>query len=378
MTGAKRVIWLAGPFPPPLHGQAVYNAAFAAHLRQHGELRVLATGEGILSKLAGYGRILLAALFRMRREDVVYTSMPGQMAAWLFALVIAALRLRGIRHFVHHHSFRSIVLGPLPVMRAVAALGGRRQHHILLSPAMRDRFAALYLPGDAGSRAHALSNALLFCPETPTIPPRPWRPATLGHMSVLSRDKGVDVVIDLFRTLAPAHPDLRLVIAGPVADDTLRHEIRAAIVAFPGRIDDRGPVSGSGKEAFYRDIDLFLLPTRLVDEAEPLVMLESYATGVEFMGSDRGCIAERIRRPDRLLTGDAHIDAARILAVLEEAAADPEGTRQACGRHAARLHAQAVAEADALFGTMLAPPAAPLRKEVPADTRRAHDQDAYP
>lgn len=381
MTRAKRVIWLAGPFPPPLHGQAVYNAAIAAHLEQHGELRVLATGEAFLSKLAGYGRVLLTALFRMRREDVVYTSMPGQMAAWLFAAVVVALRLRGIRHFVHHHSFRSIVLGPLPAMRAVVALGGRGQHHILLSPAMRDGFAELYLPRDAASRAHALSNALLFCPATPVVPPRLPRPATMGHMSVLSREKGVDTVLALFRALAPARPDLRLVIAGPVADDTLSLEIRTAMAQFPGRIEDRGPVSGAAKAAFYRDIDLFLLPTRLVDEAEPLVMLESYAAGVEFMGSDRGCIAERIRHPDRLLTGDAVTDAARVQAALEEGAVDPEATRRDCGRHAARLHAQALVGADALFGIMLAPPPAspgPLRKGEPADTRRAHDQDAFP
>lgn len=353
MTHAKQVIWLVGPFPPPLHGQAVYNAAIAAHLRQHGELRVLATGESFASKLSGYGRILLAALFRMRRRDIVYTSMPGQMAAWLFAAVVAALRLRGIRHFVHHHSFRSIVLGPLGVMRLVVRLGGARQHHILLSPVMRDRFAALYLGSAGAARAHALSNALLFCPEVPSAAPRPSRPFTLGHMSVLTLHKGVDTVIRLFRQAAAGCPELRLVLAGPIADAALRQAIDAVVADFPDRVDYRGSISGEAKQRFYADIDLFLLPTRLVDEAEPLVMLESYAPGVEFMGTDRGCIPERLRRPDALLTGDDSQDAARILAILGEAAADWAASRQACSRHASALHASAVAEADALFGEML-------------------------
>jgi glycosyltransferase involved in cell wall biosynthesis len=356
LTQAKQVIWLVGPFPPPLHGQAVYNAAFAAHLRQHGQLRVLATGEGLGSKLVGYGRILLAALFQMRRGDIVYTSMPGQMAAWLFAAVVAAFRLRGIRHFVHHHSFRSIVLGPLGVMRLVVRLGGRRQHHILLSPVMRDRFAALYLGASGKARAHALSNALLFCPEIPSVVPRPPRPFTLGHLSVLTLHKGVDTVIRLFREAAAGCPDLRLVLAGPITEEALRHEITAAVADFPGRVEYRGSISGAEKQRFYADIDLFLLPTRLVDEAEPLVMLESYSVGVEFMATDRGCIPERLRRPDGLLTGDDRTDAARILALLEEAAADWASARQACSRHAAALHAAAAVEADALFAEMLAPP----------------------
>lgn len=373
MTQARQVIWLVGPFPPPLHGQAVYNAAFAAHLRGHaeaagGELRVLATGEGLRSKIAGYGRILLAALFRMRRRDVVYTSMPGQSAAWLFAAVIAALRLRGIRHFVHHHSFRAIALGPVRAMRLVVALGGRLQHHILLSPAMRDRFAALYLGAGGGARAHALSNALLFCPAAPAVPPRPARAPTLGHMSVLTRHKGVDTAIRLFRAVAPAMPEVRLVIAGPLADETLRGPIDAAIADFPGRVEYRGSLSGDAKRGFYDDIDLFLLPTRLIDEAEPLVMMESYAAGVEFMGTARGCIPERLRRPGRLLSGgeagndaggepgDDAADAARIVAVLGQAAADWDASRQACGRHAAQLHAGAAAEARALFADMLPSP----------------------
>lgn len=362
MGGGKQVIWLIGPFPPPLHGQAVYNAAFATHLRARGELRVLATGDGAVSKLRATARILFAVLFRMRARDVVYTSMPGQMGAWLFALIVAALRVRGLRHFVHHHSFRAIVAGPVRVMRLVVGLGGRLQRHILLSPAMRDRFAAMYLDVRYGRktgspRAGALSNALLFCPEHADVPARPTRPATLGHLSVLTRDKGVDVVIALFRRLASDQPDLRLILAGPVAEDALRAEMEHAVADFPGRVEYRGPVSGEAKRDFYRDIDLFLLPTRLIDEAEPLVMMESYAAGVEFMGTARGCIPERLRAPDRLLEGDGADnvtnDAARVVRVLAQGARDWAALRHACGRHAERLHAQGRAEADDLFADML-------------------------
>lgn len=365
MSEGKQVIWLIGPFPPPLHGQAVYNAAFAAHLRQHGNLRVLATGDGVGSKLAACLRILFAVLWRMRARDVIYTSMPGQMGAWLFAAVVAALRVRGLRHFVHHHSFRSIALGPVRVMQLVVALGGGLQHHILLSAGMRDRFATLYLGTKGVPRAHALSNALLFCPAHAVVPPRPPRAPTLGHLSVLTREKGVDVVLRLFRHMASTRAELRLILAGPVADDALRAEIDRVVADFPGRVDYRGSISGEAKRNFYRDIDLFLLPTRLIDEAEPLVMMESYAAGVEFMGTQRGCIPERLRRPDRLLRGDDEADAACVLAIVDEAARDWTMLRHACSQHADHLHAEAVDEADALFDDMLVAGRPVMRARAP-------------
>ena len=347
------VIWLAGPLPPPLHGQAVFNAAMAERLRERGELRVLATGERFWGKLAGYGRLLTAALFRMRRADVVYLSMPGQSAVWLFAAAILALRLRGIRHFVHHHSFRPIVAGPRRVVRLVVAFGGTLQHHILLSAGMRDRFAAMYLSPTGARRAHALSNAWLFCSAAIAPTPRSPRPGTLGHLSVLTREKGVDTLLRLFARAAARDPLLRLVIAGPVADAALSDEIEAAMAARPGRIEYRGAIEGEAKRAFWADIDLSVLPTRLVDEAEPLVMLESYAAGVDFLGSDRGCIPERLRRPDRLLTGSDEVDADRLLTASRESAADWTALRAACVQHAATLRATAEAEAHDLFGHML-------------------------
>jgi glycosyltransferase involved in cell wall biosynthesis len=354
LTSRTQVIWLAGPFPPPLSGQATYNVALAPHLRRHGDVRLLGTGQGMAGKLAGHGRILLATLFRMRAGDVVYLSVPGNLGAWLFAGSVAVLRARGLRHFIHHHSFRPLALGPIAAMRTIVGLGGRRQHHILLSPGMRDRFAAMYLHGDQ-TRAHALSNAWLFCPPTPPPPPRPDRPPTIGHLSVLTRAKGIDTLLRLFRRAVAACPDLRLGIAGPGADPALKGDIAAAVADFPGQVDYRGPVAGAAKAAFYADIDLLVLPTRLVDEAEPLVMLEGWATGAEFMGTDRGCIPERLRHRNRLLTGDDHEDAARILAVLREGAVDWAALRDGCARHAADLHAVAEAEARALLAAMLAP-----------------------
>ncbi|MES3101581.1 glycosyltransferase family 4 protein [Sphingomonas faeni] len=323
--------------------------------------RLRDTGGGGTTKLKRTMSAALALAVGGKRHDRAYLSVPGQRGVWLFVLLVLILRLRGIEHWVHHHSFRPINLGPSRAMRALVAAGGRRQHHILLSNDMRRRFAGLYLDDETDDRATSLSNAYLFGPRIEDDHPRarPQRPVTLGHMSVLTREKGVPYLLDLFAGLAARGHDWRLVIAGPCADPALRAALAAATVAAPdgrpGLVEYRGSVAGAEKERFFADVDLFVLPTTLIDEAEPLVMLEAFARGVEVVANDTGCIRDRIRTPGHLMT----LDHDRDLALIEERVADLAGdwttAQQSCIAHARAINAGAEVEAARFFPRLLAP-----------------------
>jgi len=346
----QRRIWFIGPFPPPLHGQAGYNVAMAAHLREMGDVRIIDTGSISWRKVAVYLGAAWTMLTQSRRGDVVYTSAPGQGALWLFGIVVLALRCRGLPFFVHHHSYRPIHAGPTAAMRFVIALGGQGQRHILLSEHMRRAFVDLYLDGDV-HRALALSNAFLFYEaEKPTD--RPDRPLTLGHMSVLASEKGVDVVLAVFENLMKAGADVRLLLAGPVRDSRLTAPIAAVAARYPQHFEVLGRVDGDAKRQFYNDIDLFLLPSRLLDEAEPLVLFEAYAAGVDVMATERGCIPERLIASDRILTGDSSVDTASVSSVATGLASDWSASRSSCRDHATRMHASACQEAQSLFMAM--------------------------
>ena len=345
-------LWFVGALPPPLNGQSNCNRAMLGDLRRRGAaIRLYDIGGTMRSKLVGIVRAMLAILIGAKSGDKAYLSVPGQAGVWLFVPLAFVLRLRGLAHFVHHHSFRPINLGPLRGMRMLVRAGGRHQRHILLSADMRRRFAALYLT-QAEDRALALSNAYLFKPPALAIPPRPDRPVTLGHMSVLTYEKGVGYLLDLFAASRACGRDWRLVIAGPCADPELDRALRKAVTANPDRVDYRGAVGGEEKERFFADIDLFVLPTTLIDEAEPLVMIEAFGRGVDVVANDTGCIRNRIRTPDHLLTRDRDADAVRIAARIAEAAQDWDATRQACAAHARAITLLADAEAAAVLAQL--------------------------
>lgn len=355
-------LWFVGALPPPLHGQSNCNRAMLDYFVAHGAPVCLRdTGGTGAMKLKRTIRAALALAIGGKRRDRAYLSVPGQRGVWLFVLLVLILRLRGIEHWIHHHSFRPINLGPARAMRALVAAGGRRQHHILLSNDMRRRFAGLYLDDERDDRATSLSNAYLFGPRIDEDRPRarPQRPITLGHMSVLTQEKGVPYLLDLFAGFAARGHDWRLVIAGPCADPALRAALAAATVAGPdgqpARVEYRGSVEGAEKERFFADTDLFVLPTTLIDEAEPLVMLEAFARGVDVVASDTGCIRDRIRTPGHLMTLDRDRDIALIEDRVADLAGDWTATRQACIAHARAINAAAEVEAARFFPRLLAP-----------------------
>jgi glycosyltransferase involved in cell wall biosynthesis len=333
-----------------LNGQSNYNVAMAAHLRTMGDVRIIDTGGGSRQKIVAYLRAAWTLLTASRRNDVIYTSAPGQGSLWIFGFVMLALRCRGLPFFVHHHSFRPMRPGGMKAMRFATMMGGRGQRHILLSEGMRRAFANRYLAGDM-RRAFSLSNAYLFYTQE-SATERPDRPLTLGHMSVLAWEKGVDVVLGVFEELIKSGVDVRLRLAGPTRTAGLDALIAETAARHPRRFEFLGRVDGEAKRRFYDSIDLFLLPSRLPDEAEPLVLLEAYAAGVDVMATGRGCIPERLIASDRLLVGDSAVDTGPILAVADAISADWAATRHACREHAARMHDNAREEAGTLFAAM--------------------------
>jgi glycosyltransferase involved in cell wall biosynthesis len=337
MSGPVGQIWFLASLPPPVNGQANCNAAMWTLLSGNAPLVELSLGHSRIGKIFRSFANSWKLLRYAKRGDAAYISIPGQYGAWLLLPAIAAARARGLTIWFHHHSFRSINRGPMPVMRLLVGMAGPRQNHILLSDSMCDRFAALYLQSGAGL-AHAMSNTVLLAPDLRTdLAPRSKGPPTLGHMSVLTREKGVLYLIDLFDELSRHVPGIRLVIAGPATDAKLLAAVHAAQARYPETFEYRGEVATVEKDKFYRDIDFFVLPTTLVDEAEPLVMIEAYARGVDVFATAVGCIPDRIRDPQCILSLDRSADAARIALAVRAISTDWASLRIKCKNYVVQL-----------------------------------------
>lgn len=343
-------LWFIGPFPPPLSGQSHYNDTLRSTLQDRTELICLTTGESSFDKIRAAVATPLKLLTGLRAGDRVYTSAPGQAGLWLFLTVIMVLRLRKWEHFVHHHSFRSVKLAPLASHRWLAWIGGPQSRHVFLSETMRDRYAGAYLSPVQARCALVVPNAFLFAQDI-SEPPLRDGPVTVGHLSVMTREKGVDYILELIARLLP-DTDLRFVLGGPIIDGSLRTEVEAMVSAHPNRVEWTGPIKGAAKTAFYARTDLLILPSKLIDEADPLVLLEAFAAGAIAMASDRGCIPDRVMTPDHLMSMDASTDAARLKALADDIVADRSGHAARAQEHARALFSRAQAQGEAFFAAL--------------------------
>jgi phosphatidylinositol alpha-mannosyltransferase len=160
-----------------------------------------------------------------------------------------------------------------PLMEKVTA-------RIAVSPLAR-RVQVQHLGGDAVEIPNGVDVGLFA--RGPLLPGYPRPGPTIGFVGRFDEPrKGMPVLLDALRALAPDRPDLRLLVVGRGDADALR---RAAGPAVAGRLDVLGAVDDATKAAALRSVDLFCAP-HLGGESFGMVLTEAMAAGAPVVASD--------------------------------------------------------------------------------------------
>ncbi|WP_219413649.1 glycosyltransferase family 4 protein [Pseudonocardia nigra] len=169
--------------------------------------------------------------------------------------------------------------------RALSAFGGMLRPlmekvtaRIAVSPLAR-RVQVEHLGGDAVEIPNGVDvDAFAHGPLLPGYP----RPGTVGFLGRFDEPrKGMAVLLDAVRALAPSRPDLRVLVVGRGDAAALRRE--AGPVA--GRLDVLGPVDDATKAAALRSVEVFCAPN-LRGESFGMVLTEAMAAGAPVLASD--------------------------------------------------------------------------------------------
>ena len=300
---------VSGRLPPPTDGMSRVTALVLDRLRARGpmggpmaasievaDLSPGRNGGGLRYHAAKAVRVLLAGLRLVAGATIpgrrFYMPVDSGLGIVYTMALAGTARLFRYERTLHHHSFAALSR-PAWRMSLLTRVAGPECMHVLLCPAMQLRFQALY---PAARTAMSVSNAI-FTPPVPRPRHGKTGPLRIGHLSNLCADKGLDTLFALLRALKAEGMDVRLVLAGPGLGRMDNALVAAGLVAFDGDVEYRGPVDGDAKAAFYRDIDVFVFPTRYRNEAQPLVLFEAMAAGVPVLAHDRGCIGSDIPRP---------------------------------------------------------------------------------
>ncbi len=132
--------------------------------------------------------------------------------------------------------------------------------------------------------------------------------------------KGADLLIDAFATLAPRHPTLKLVLAGPDAGAMADLKAQAQRLSLSDRVVFPGAIYGDAKYGVLKDATCFCLPSE--HEGFSMAIGEALAVGTPVVISE-GCNFPEVgrERAGAIVKRDAKAIAGAIECVLSNRAA---------------------------------------------------------
>ena len=283
---------------------------------------------------------------RIRGARVFYGSVDAGVGGLYTALFVIVARMLGMRAWLHHHNYNYVARSS-PWMRVVVAAGGRRTHHVVLCDEMAAQFRTRY-PG--ARRIVVARNVAL---EDSPHPQAPGLRLTLGLLSNLTSDKGVEVLLDIRDRLATAGVMVDLLFAGPAGSDAIADLLRSRAAREPDAVRWIGPVDADEKQAFFAQIDAFVFPTRM--ESFGIVLMEALLAGVPVIAPAHGCICLLSSCDAATIVPLSHDFPDAVVERLRRAnPRAPRGAGAAIRDAALLLNAEARATQDALIDALVA------------------------
>lgn len=301
----RRYSVVLGPLPPPITGAAKNTKNIVDALRMNAvEVAVVSTAVSLKRESAGLayhvrrvGRVLgvIVGLIAAPDRGPLYVVPDAGLGAWYTYLYLLLAHWRFPKVIFHHRSF-AYINRPARPMQLMVNLTQRKALHVCLSDGMAARFVQNYgaVRTLVVTNACFVANEVLAATETVSHTADPHGPIVLGHLSNLRRDKGFFDVADVFERLLDVGKDVELLLAGPITEKEVEPRLAALKARHGARVRHLGLVSGDAKTQFYRDIDLFLFPTRHPQEAQPNVLFEALAGGVPVIATPRATIPEMV------------------------------------------------------------------------------------
>lgn len=363
-VSANTVVAVA-PFPPPVHGMAQITERIVGELSPYCRVVRADISPGRLERGISYHAAKIAkvaqalsvvAIHAFVAPRVLYTPVGAGFGMFYTIAVIALARALGYTVVVHHHSFAYIDRRTAS-MRLLARVGGRSAWHLFLCDGMKSAYLARY-PTVSQARALVVSNGGRVDPVAAVPDRRPDR-LTIGHLSNLGAEKGLDDVLETARRLQSAGVDFQLRLAGPTVGAEDAGKIEAARATLGDALEYLGPVYGTDKDRFYAGIDVFLFPTRYHHEAQPTVLFEAMAFGVPSISYGRGCIASDLSEGGGIAVPREDDFVGAAVPVLTGWAAQPATLEDAQARALSRGHAHkraAVSQFDRLVEVLAGVP----------------------
>ncbi|MBH0066667.1 glycosyltransferase family 4 protein [Pseudoalteromonas sp. NZS100] len=299
----SKIVFLAD-MPPPIHGMSNVNGNFYKLLtckEKNESCYLINTAPSKLNKFFP-SRLwtlfkVLFMIFRFfhlffylslnRKVEKAYRPINGGKGQIYDVLFILLFKLFRVKVLIHHHSFQYLNNNNT-LSRLLFRLTRGGAEHVVLGSIMKEKLLKVYGIKD---KVHIISNAFMFNASQKEDSKSSSKSLVIGHLANLCKEKGINEFLETFVTLNQKLPNLVANLAGPINDKEIQQKVLEMQVEY-SNFHYLGPLYGKRKETFFKNLDIFIFPSKYINEAEPLVLYEAAAFGVFCIGSDVGCMAD--------------------------------------------------------------------------------------
>lgn len=289
-------VCLVGMFPPPLHGMSLINEYVKKCISASDSPLVIDFSPRNLDRSF---RVRFSKIFRVircvfqliaylvaGRVGAVYIGLSGGGGQVYDVMFACFSRLFGRSLYLHHHSYQY-----LNQFRWLASLlftvAGTKAVHIVACEKMARDLRWLY---PVVTEVRIISGIVALEVWDSKVNFRD-QVRTIGFLSNISIEKGILEFLDVAAWADQVQLPIRFLLAGPYQDDEVRSLIEERVAEL-SNVTCVGAVYGRDKQLFFDSIDVFLFPTKYVNESEGLVIHEAMSRGVPVITYSRGCIEQ--------------------------------------------------------------------------------------
>jgi glycosyltransferase involved in cell wall biosynthesis len=287
-----------GILPGPKTGMTYSTDHIVSRLRRLCALREYDLGTGFSEnpktwqrrKMLGSLNSAFAIMrWSRRNNEAIYISLNSTSGLIYNAIQLLAARIRGYRCYVHHHGTHYIDQADWR-MQLLLWAASKKTVHIMACQQMQDDFERVY---HRKIRSAIVPPIVVRCSSTEHRETfesfnQSSQGFCLGHLSNLSRDKGLIEVIETFERVLQSFPATRLIVAGPCHSSSDQKIIDEAAHKHPDRVEYRGAVYGQDKVDFFNQIHAFVYPTK--SDSWGIVINEALASATPVISVRLSCI----------------------------------------------------------------------------------------
>jgi glycosyltransferase involved in cell wall biosynthesis len=289
---------LVGMYPPPLHGMSLINEYVKLKISASRFPLVIDFSPGNLNRsfMARFRKTfrVIQCVFQFiyylffGGVSSIYIGLSGGNGQIYDAIFVGIARVFARKVYLHHHSYQYLNQFRW-LSKLLFMISGKKAVHIVACEKMACDLKRLY---PVVKEVRVISGIAALEAWNGEVRVRD-KIQSIGFLSNITIEKGILEFLHVATWADKNKLPIHFVIAGPYEDEKVRCLVETRIAAL-SNVVYVGPVYGLSKQAFFDSIDIFLFPTKYVNESEGLVIHEAMSRAVPVIAFSRGCIEQII------------------------------------------------------------------------------------